>query len=428
MSEPTDERGRGVLRGVPASTVELLVGASGRRVVRAAIGSAGGVEDPLRVVLPPGNRLALRVLDARGEPPEGARVEVWAKEPMFDHCEREEYWIPTGLHRALHGGHLTGAFGTREGGYVRPELDTEGRVELQALADDVLLTVKVMDRRGHALHEERLRAPSGGERVEHEVRLDVRAFALTGRVVDGAGAPLLGATVSLANLREATDRDGRFELSGLYPSPEPVALEVSLPGHAAVRLEDVRLDGPRDVGEIVLPAGREVRVEVVDEAGARLPVSSVRARAPGHADLVGEEVEPGLELLVDAPRLELTLEARYGWRPYTREVASDRREVRLVLPVHGELEILAPPDASWPEVGRLAVELRCPGDPLFQGMNLTLEEGREGSTGAHPLRPGRYRVRPVRLWWDDGRHREVLGDEEEVEVEAGRTTRHQLGS
>lgn len=427
VSEPSGVDGRVVLRGVPPDTTELLLGAPGTRVVRVPLSAGATEDDPLRVVLTPGNRLALHFVGGRGALPSSLRFVLLNSEPLFEQSSVEGGLGPAPLHRELMGEAYRGGHWGADGGHLNVEFDGQGRAELFGLVDHVQLTIQVRDRLGQIILEQSLRGPGGGERLEHEVVLDAQPFTVTGRVVDERGAGLANAIIDAERLTLRSGRDGSFELSGLYAASEPIALEVILPGYASLRLEGLTFSGPQDLGDLVMSAGRTLRVEMVDEAGRPMDIRGAKAVAPGYAAVIGEDVSPGVERLLDVPPVPMELSTNYGWRRYTLPIAADQDLARFVLPVHGTLELSPPAQLAWPQEGYLSVRIHRV-EEAEVGELVYFDQAGEHWTESLPLLPGRYAVRIEHLWWADGHRDQVtLPGSWEVEVRPGETTRRRLG-
>lgn len=115
-----------------------------------------------------------------------------------------------------------------------------------------------------------------------------RGAAVSGRVVDGAGAPVAGARVTFGGASDwsvqidarrdgqLTGADGRFRFDAIAAGS--VRFDAHHPDYAPATSAIVTLDGatPVDDVEIVVPDGATVSGKVVDDKGA--PVASARVR------------------------------------------------------------------------------------------------------------------------------------------------------
>jgi hypothetical protein len=228
--------------------------------------------------------------------------------------------------------------------------------------------------------DERLRAAAAGY-LEAVSRLPVEgspgaqdsvlllegATVLTGSVVDGAGQPIEGAEVRVAEIEEGswrwgrtpvfarTGRSGAFRVEGLG-ARAPHLAHVERQGYSPV-LEEVApaperpggRPGPLPELRVVLEAARAVRGRAVDEAGAPvagalalfLPEEILRRQWPG------------------APPGVLTGESASDGRFELREVLPGRAHLRLSAPGRAPAsreEIEIAPDAAVTDLGDLVLE------------------------------------------------------------------------
>ena len=126
--------------------------------------------------------------------------------------------------------------------------------------------------------DESLTANIDGYRVGADSKLNivvaggsVEPVRLSGRIVDGAGDPVAGATILLGETLTTTDPNGRFVIEA---PPSRYRLQVNLPvpaglsGHMAITVRDLLLLADRDIAMTIPTA--EIVVVVRDEAGRPL--------------------------------------------------------------------------------------------------------------------------------------------------------------
>lgn len=222
------------LRVVYFSANDLVPGA--RDVVVGGVEVAG--DRHLEVVVPPTYRVRVRVLDPDGEPASSVSVSGYT----------EPY---SGL---------------------RPGRD--GWVTIEAPAGE--FTLYAVPFEGSELaREERLVRVTGDAELVIGLR---RGFAVSGTVVDAAGAPVEGArveyTVDLETGYTQTERDGRFRFVALA-DPAQYWIRVSPPASSVLyqREVPVLVDGDTEV-EVALPYGEPTR-HWSEVTHSRLPLSRV---------------------------------------------------------------------------------------------------------------------------------------------------------
>ena len=130
--------------------------------------------------------------------------------------------------------------------------DVDGRYQLRGLpVSKVKLNVMAQ---GYANKEQ---LASRGDQVDFV--LEKEGGRVRGRVVDESGRPLPRFTVDGATF---TSDDGRFEVEGFGAEDN---LRVTAPGYSRLTVR-VKLDVPvKDLGDVVMKKGRELRVEVRSE-------------------------------------------------------------------------------------------------------------------------------------------------------------------
>ncbi|MCE9638473.1 MAG: sigma-70 family RNA polymerase sigma factor, partial [Planctomycetes bacterium] len=102
------------------------------------------------------------------------------------------------------------------------------------------------------------------------IRLD-EPMVVIGRLIDERGAPVVDATVDVSGSNTAfTDAQGRFRTEPIRPAK---ARAVILPDGHAPRAIDLGegASGTRDLGDVVLSAGRPIRGQVVSSDGTPVP-------------------------------------------------------------------------------------------------------------------------------------------------------------
>lgn len=210
------------------------------------------------------------------------------------------------------------------------------------------------------------------------------------RILDEAGAPLVGATVDWElrggmprdKQRSFTDATGVARGSHLSPSM-PVTLHAQAAGHAAGRRRDLRVDewlATGEVPEIRLRRGRVVRVRLVAEgdgspvAGAGLRIATAAAEAGPGAVVYPDWNYRGLRTNADGEaRLDfLRADADYGIEVAMPGRSADRFGFALGRGGAGESEQVVTVPRRW----RVAVEFVNLPEP-HRGGSLHLVEARE---------------------------------------------------
>jgi protocatechuate 3,4-dioxygenase beta subunit len=253
------------------------------------------VAEPPGARLQPAGRLRGRVLDAVGTPLPGARVDL-AEDVTGP-------WV-VGTERRL----------------GRAETDAEGRFALQAIPADHAVALQLR----HGLQ----RACFNGLAVPAEGVLDLGDIVLpapaglSGRVTDGAGAPLRGATALVGDLpalldfigqvldpagtpdvgslparlalgRAVTGVDGRFAFEGLQPGP--LVVHLSSPGRPALLQPFVLAPGEQAERTFDLPPGGVIEGRVQAADGRPVPFALVGIKSD-----LGDEDEPSLQSFTNA--------------------------------------------------------------------------------------------------------------------------------
>jgi protocatechuate 3,4-dioxygenase beta subunit len=255
MAEPgaavTDAEGRFRIGEIlPGERFNLYVKRSG--YVGATLGGIRATGDrPLEVVLRPEATVAGRVLDEAGEPVPNATVRLL---PEVRRIGFEDFQGTTS----------TGP----DGRFLLRELDA-GPVRLVAAA------------KGRGTAELDLTLGAGQELKDLAVTLRTEGPTLEGRVFDGRGLPLAGASVSVLPVlplpeggSATTDENGSFRIEGLLLGEAKVF--VSRPQDFRHVHRQVRIQPGRNEVELTFPPGHVVSGRVVDGEGA--PVADIFVR------------------------------------------------------------------------------------------------------------------------------------------------------
>lgn len=429
LSEPTDAAGRTLLRGIHPAVDSVLVGSPFHQIQSFPPSGRGrSPEDPARIVLQAGNRLELVLVSAGGLGTASMRVTFECVQALF---EGDKPWTSTWLHRRFATGEFDSATWGDWGGRLEYRADAQGCVTLVSLRPDAILDVEVQGAMERPILRRRLRGPASGQTLRHELAVEAWPFDLQVRVRDEVGQPLAGVRLYLRDddgwISAATGSDGYATFEDLLASPGRARLEASLAGYAPVLVEGLNLAPDARLPDLVLQRGLEVRVRVVDEAGAPIPVSAVTARAPGHPPMRSQHLESGVEVLRDLPPGRVLLEAEYGFRLYSQEHDALIPEATITLPVHGTLELLASVEALQLEEDRPVARIPSLDGPEGPA-DLSFRIDGDLGVATTPLIPGRYRIHLERIRWFEGERRpERLEGDWEVEIGPGRTTVLRLG-
>jgi hypothetical protein len=177
-----------------------------------------------------------------------------------------------------------------------PALLLAGAVVLAAAGAAVLARTSAPDPRAHDAERvaSSVRAPDLVGPADSAARAAPGLRALLGEVIDPAGSPIIGATVTATLIdgdveSRASDGDGAFALEGLAASI--ARLRFSAPGFADVDVDGARLPAAGEAfwSQKLVPSftAGHGRVEgvVVDERGRPVPTYRLLARASGGSDV-----------------------------------------------------------------------------------------------------------------------------------------------
>jgi protocatechuate 3,4-dioxygenase beta subunit len=237
--------------------------------------AAGTPPAPLRIVLDRGRAAAGRVVDGAGKPVAGAEVRLLPAASDDPRIARETTM------RAL----------TDAAGAFRIDRLSPGAFDLRARAQGFAPTLV-----------RRVSLPAGAAAADLGTLVLERGATLDGRVVDGAGNPLAGATVQLTppsglsvwdlplegepgGWEQVTASDGAFSFAGLPPAGATVTLRALHPGFTTRILSGVAVPAPEPV-LLRLEVAASLSGTVADEsgepvAGANVLISEVSPDAGG---------------------------------------------------------------------------------------------------------------------------------------------------
>jgi protocatechuate 3,4-dioxygenase beta subunit len=282
--DDTDETGTVTLRGLspgPHTVVATLTETVPERTAKHALELRGSERARVRLQLPSGLRLSGVVVDLEGKPVAGAEVRA----------------VPAGVLSARRGQdpelelHAQDLQADWAEGPTTPQLTgPDGRFTLRYLRPGEHLVTAL--RQGSVFDGEatggkvRMLEPHRGVLVSagaKDVRLVMRARAyVRGRVVRADGSPVRHFQVNETIL---DDPQGAFRWPISGDGEEVLAFAApELAG--TLRKVRVRQGVDADLGDVVLHAGREVRVRVVDaKTSAPLSEAAVELREPGAEDV-----------------------------------------------------------------------------------------------------------------------------------------------
>ena len=321
----------------------------------------GEKPEGFQIRLRPATRIAGRVVDAGGEPVEGAQVQAWL----------------SGVDRGCAVYLQTGCPGPAD--HRMGHTDADGRFVFESLEPGWYEVILQDD--GYRV--ERRLGEAGKSAGEIAFVLPKRLAPLEGRVVDETGAPVAGARVSVSGVRpdsEAlTGEDGTYRFPRVLPGRQRLEVRHEDFGLA---VEMVEVAGPRTRFDVRMPLVTIVQGRILGRDGSRVAAPS---------------------LLVDKEPVEVDVEGRFRFsltpgEHTVRAEAPDRApdERRLMAtgnPIDLDL-VLGRPGAI---VGRILdlADRQFASLELQNGSRESLPEARESSADARTDRQGRFELAGV---------------------------------
>jgi RNA polymerase sigma factor (sigma-70 family) len=426
-SEPTDAHGRGAFPRASGEARRLVVGALGHATAEAPAPREG--DEPLEITLPTSTVLEVLVRARDGDLPRDLEVALFSREPLF---AGEEGWNPARVHEAAGASRCLGGSVGVEGGTRIFEMNGSGRTRVCSIRPSLSLTLRVVDPFGFAVEGREIAplAESETRVVEAVVRARPRLF--TGRVLDEDGRPLAGAQLSPqfgpTGSSVRTDATGTFRCERFYADRAGVRIERA--GFVTLDLPDVRIPEDGTPLEFRMTRGFRVVVHVEDEEGN--PVSaSVTARTAEGRVFGSRPFQDGRYELADPPEEDLVIRALVGGREYDRRHSPPASEARIVVPVHGRVEVSVDPSFDVGDDFSTRVALVPKGGDLPRREAIVIADRDVEAPFVFPdVLPGSYEACLQRkLGKGDGRTsdpREDLSSRVPVEVKAGEVVRVSL--
>ena len=393
----TDDTGRFELEQVPSGKLRLSASAQGWRTAElsALEVPAGGELEDLRLVLERGATVSGRVFDADGQPAAG----VWVR------VEEDR----TGMRFSQPASATTSG----DGQYLLEGVEPGTR----------LIMARNEDRETTA---QEIEVGSGVNRLD--LRFATGA-SISGRVVDGAGAPLAGASVmaltdarSWGGAEARSGADGAFTIEGVRDGQ--YQLRATREGYATrIQEETVQVAGGSISGvEIVMSPGGTISGAIFGLEESQIPLINIFASGGPAQWSIGQTSHDGTYRIADLAPGEWNVQAMVPEGPKAQgrvTLAAGQSEATLDLDFTSGVVLSGQVLRSGQPVGGLMVQLRGI-DVAGWSSGRTDHEGRFRLEG---LEPGRHRLE-VADFRSDLRHREEIelaGDRDlVVEIFTGR--------
>lgn len=313
VGETTDKAGRFVAKGLVPDKYDLLASTPMLGTVGQIVQLARGEHTEVRIVLTPSS-LAGFVVDARGQPVEGAAV--------FARSEAPDAY-----------------------GYDRT--DEYGHFDLGGLPPSAHYTVTAQ--REESSVEGPAQDVATGNR---QLRLRVHdPAAITGRVLlAGEPVPYFGFAVtedaadSYTRPTPVRDEDGRFTHKDATPGT--VVVVIIGPGFTRKAIENVQVVAGQttDLGDITVERGESIRGRVVDERGAGIAGATVSLLGDASANCIGLR-----RIMQGEP--SATTDASGNYELFGVPPSTEERTIKAADPTHGVSAFTAVP------VGQSTVEI-----------------------------------------------------------------------
>jgi hypothetical protein len=383
----SDERGLGIA-AVPLAAAELLAAADGYEPASARIPAMLADGERVEVALAQAGTLEIVL-------PAAARdlyvhVQLGAEKPFWNAGVAS--WSPP-RDEALH------FFLSQDGadGFLLLRGADDGRYVLRGVRAGIELEVAAADTVDHRVDARVVPPLAPGERRVVELAAGVAVGSLRGRIVGPGGERVPDASLVFDDGRVAeggrvifgasVDADGRFATRALAVARATVVAVAA--GFPAKRFRGLVVGGPEV--ELVLDAGRAIRVVVVDGDGDPVPELALdpsKLRDAWWTSAATEE-RPGEYVVADAPPGELVFDVLAGGRRIPARIAADRDATRVELPA-GQACVVALTGARELPAGERAEAVLVPlGDAAGRTLTAVLEtDAREARF--QRVQPGRY--------------------------------------
>lgn len=330
LSQPTDERGRGIAHGTP-----LGVAARDHRVApaQAALRGNGTIDDPLVFALQP-SRMVLRMRAPNGSPLRGCSLEARYEAELLPGLQELDALYSTAFEV-----HFQPRRSDDRSWLLRLSLDGEATARAPGLPEGSRCTVTVRDCMGTVLGDyDVAQTPRSKEPVDvvvHEPTAELRGRVHT------AGVPPRRATVTVRVAaeegwahRKPVNPDGSFAILCLS-SRTPWEVLVEAKGFAPLRVAA----SAGTFLDLELKKGRSIEVAVLDAEGRAVPVRDLAAVVLRDTQLRPQEVGVGRFRFDDLPLEPVTFRCHLGGRTFEVAVEDGATTATLRLPNLATLRI-----------------------------------------------------------------------------------------
>ncbi len=303
------------------------------------------------------------------------------------------------------------------------EPDGAGKVQFSSLRSDLPLHLEIIGITGNTVfHAQELTPLGAQEQRKLTVDLTDAGLHFHGRVLGPNDDPVVFATIQLGGeILDHTDGSGMF--SALVVEKEPRTLVVGARGYATLFQNNYQVPRDQSSVEIRLQKSMPVKIYVVDQAGNPVPDAQVRILREKFTttttDLGNGVFEAG-GLSAD----KVGLRVQVAGRSYTQDLYPAQGEARVVVPMHGGVQVeLDPPTESRAGTYRIVLVAEVDGEILVHTREIPAT-GKLSATIPF-VYPGTYEAeltyRPNDTEIAAGMVDTVIGEAVEVEVIAEQT-------